>query len=230
MVEAILTAILILVSIAVLIQIGGPTQSTDATGLDTGQVAQDTLQSLSQRPSTADANLTRLDEWIADALHGNGAALEAYLDDVLPTGMHYALRLDNGHDALHLVPEGKADANPRAGRGGLAYVTLDWRTNAEAAAAANVTPTVMLPGDAQDSTAWQCLLDPSGTAAGPGQTWLAHWQAVGSAVPRDVPYGVWAASTNVDCSAPTYFRVALSSGASTDLPPYAVQLVVWQLA
>ncbi len=230
MVEAILTAILILVSISVFIQVGAPSQSTDATGLDTGQVAQDTLQSLEQRPAAGDANLTQLDEWVANAVHGNGAALEDYLDAVLPTGMSYALRLGNGHEPLHLVPDGKADANPRAGRGGVAYVTLDWRASAAAAAAANATPTLLLHGQAQDSTGWQCLLDPAGSAAAPDGTWLAHWQAIGSTVPLDVPYGVWAASANVDCSAPTYFRVVLEDSITTDLSVYGVQLVVWQLA
>ncbi len=223
--EAVIVAVLILTTIIFFTSLQRPTAATDAGGIDLGRLAADTLQVVKTREFTAtgaacDANVVdaTLDEWVNRSLTPHSAtdtcmsdAVEEFLDEVLPPGTRFQVRLDNGVEPLVLVPAQDAE-EPRAGHAAEIYIDPGWRTNRGSVAInATVNPQTLPPGaqiPAAYSTATsftsnaaiKCIEAPNGAARAPdGTPWATLWQdstswaggASAPEVPATAMYGVW---------------------------------------
>ncbi len=220
--EALLTGVLILTAILFMTGLSAPSASESTGGIDLGRIATDTLDILQSRdaedPVTYD---NRLEEIVHEALAGDTAGGADFVEDILPTGTRYLLRLDNGYGTLTLLPAGTGPTvNPRAADAGQAYMAplLD--------AFAGLGPDVTAaPTTALDFSTWTSLEAPDGGATAPdGGTWLAWWTAqvpTEDRVPAAVPFGTW----RFDDGAVKYLEVPAPGGATR--PLYAVQLLVW---
>ncbi len=236
--EAVLVAILVLTAVLFFTSFGRPTAATDEGGIDLGRYAADALAVMG-RHSFDDPTGSPLTEegWLTLLVQGNTAMageVEAYLGEILPPGTRFALRLDNGVEPLHLVPQGVEDA-PRAARAAETYIAPDWRARPGpfAQPVQQVHPGQEITAAPANATAFRdltpggCVEAPDGSASGPAGPWLSVWR--GSAqVPSAVPYGVWAAHTGAcDDTPDVLLRVGLPDGTAADFPVYGLQLVVW---
>ena len=250
--EAVIVAVLIITTIIFFTSLQRPTTATDAGGLDLGRLAADTLVVLRTREFTAAAcgevDAT-VDEWVDRVMTPESAtdscmadAVAEFLDEVLPPGTNFQLRLDNGVEPLRLVPFGAEDP-PRAAHAAQVYLDPRWRANAVTDAAAAglelVSPGQTIPDPAAGlpvassfvrASAVTCIEAPNGSARAPdGATWLSHWlTAVAEGTTADVvpgyaPYGTWAAFTDgappdgtTDCDG------AVASRVRVGLPPTQV--------
>lgn len=153
--EAILVALLVLTAILFFTSVQRPSTGTDQGGLDLGQVAADTLSILEVRTFTVTngtSALKDLEDWVTNATRydttGNStsAAVEEFLEEVLPTGSRYAVRLDNGVSNLTLLPAGGA-GEPHGARAAQVLLFPSWSAHRNDTATA-LTPLVTVsPGE-----------------------------------------------------------------------------------
>jgi hypothetical protein len=255
--EAIIVAVLILTAVLFFTSLQRPTQAQDSGGIDLGVLASDVLQVLTQTTFDDPANETAnpaacpsdpapepddqllLEEWIDRIMTGGtcGAAVAAdvdtFMNNVLGSGLRYAIRLDNGYEPLQLLPYQKSVV-PLAARAATTYVLEDWDFNA-GQTAIDVRPGGPVPVSGVPAcAAWTDLVSPVGTATGPiANDWLAHWMEVcddpvpeaEKRVPPDVPYGVW---TVAGGTCPCYLRVTVDGSTWAQPTPYGLQLLLWQ--
>ena len=265
--EAVIVAVLILTTIIFFTSLQRPTNATDAGGIDLGQISADTLVVLQAREFSAtactpDVTDASLDEWINRTMTPQSAtdscmadAVEEFLDEVLPPGTRFQVRLDNGVKPLVLVPFASDEA-PRAAHAAETYFDPRWRMNwvppAVNATLEQLTPGMEVPVSLTAATTFlnpastiKCIEGPNGSARAPdGATWLAHWQDTSDwidattpvrQVPSDIPYGVWTGHTSnaiagdggCTGSPASRVRVGLPDGTRTDWAVYGLQLVVW---
>lgn len=221
--EALLVGVLILTAILFMTALSGPTQSESSGGLDLARISADTLAILEARDPDDVAYQHRLDELVAQAMQGNVAEAEAFLGEVLPSGTRFLLRLDNGVEPITLLPQGGAASVPRNAQAAEVFYIPDWRVHAAAPGDPDPASEVVRHGASFTAfTAGAGLTAPDGSTTAPdGTSWAAWWlahDASGSTVPLDVPYGLWNQGG-------TLLRV--QGDVATDLPVYAVQLLVW---
>lgn len=228
-VEAILSAIIVLTAVVFLTSIGAPTTEQGATGIDLGRIAGDSLGILLAREAE-DPTLydNRLEEIVDLGLKGETESGHAFLKEILPAGSRYVLRVDNGVQPLTILPEGSGlETNPRSARA--AEVFLLPNHTAHAPVVPNATAP---PGGNLDWSTWTTLAGPNGETQGPngtGTTWLEWWrwqEPEEDRIPQQALYGLWRYDDgSTDC--PCHLRVHLPTGTETDRAPYAIQLVVW---
>lgn len=238
--EAVLVAILILSTVLFFTSLQRPTTATDEGGIDLNRLSADTLAIL-QTKTFAGCGATRgLEQWVGATLNGTQCVadeVESFLQEVLPPGSQFLVRLDNGVEPLVLVPYGSDEA-PRAARAAATYVTPSWLFNAKKLGAQVVVPGQELDVTDTNATALTdpatlCIKGPSGSEFGPGGvTWRSIWQPSPAQspprVPATVPYGGWIGYTDANCSSgPTRVVVGLADGTRTDYPVFGLQLVVW---
>ncbi len=241
--EAIIAGMMILTAILFLTAIGRPAPATGQGGIDLGQNAADTLSILRDRD--ADAPLTypdRLTEVVELAMTGDTADAKEFLDEIVPIGTRYLLRLDNGVEPLILLPHGSGpELNPRAAQAASVLVIPDWVDNglpSTVLPTSALSPADVIPnGHAADSVnagGTAHLFAPNGAEVMPdGTPWLTYWlsaEYVGT-VPPNVPYGVWKACPE-PCLAgsETLFKIYTTDRTEAAYPMYGVQLVVWLAA
>ncbi len=239
--EAIIAGMMILTAILFLTAIGRPTPASGQGGIDLGQNAADTLSILRDRDADLPGTYPdRLTEIVELAMAGNTADAEDFLDEIVPLGTRYLVRLDNGISPLILFPHGSGpDLTPRAARAASVLVIPNWVDNglpstvldAAALAPAQVIPSGHAAEIVSDAGTAH-LFGPNGVETKPdGTSWLAHWQNAENTgtVPADVPYGVWKACPE-PCDTSTKFKITPPDGTDAAYPMYGVQLVVWLAA
>lgn len=213
--EAIMVALLVLTAILFFTSVQRPTTGNDVGGIDLAQVAADTLQILQVRefdvatgstPNCCD-ELT-YEEWLENLVSGDSdtaTEVSAFLEEVLPTGAKYSLRLDNGVANLTLLPR-ELHQTPHGARAATVIVLPDWgKYRAEAsgsACTAVATPasctvrvypgqvlttadTITYPLVNPGATSYVCFRAPNGERFlrdGPdsgttNDTWRGHWQS-----------------------------------------------------
>lgn len=240
--EAVLVAILILSTVLFFTSLQRPTTATDEGGIDLNRLAADTLAILRTKTFATCQGTLGLEQWVGATLNGTECVaddVEAFIQEVLPPGSQFLVRLDNGIEPLVLVPYGSDEA-PRAARAAGTYVTPTWSAHARKLGAQAVFPGQELSATANGnatalatSPSILCIQGPSGSSIGPGgATWLSHWQpspaTTPARVPSDLPFGGWAGYTAANCSGtPTRVFVGLPDGTKTDHPVFGLQLVVW---
>lgn len=217
--EAVITGMLVITAILFMTALSKPESSEAGSGVDLARLADDTLQILQTRP--ADACVTcdnRLEEIVEAAVSGDESAHE-FIQDVLPTGTRYLLRLDNGFAPLTLLPSGSGPTTqPRNAEAAEVFLAMDWNAHTGA-----TIDDVLHPGQAFDKTGWTIVEGPMGGNQAPGgESWLSLWLAE-PGVPAWAPYGVWevnGGSTNV---------LVVPEGIANEpvYPVYGIQLVVW---
>ncbi len=219
--EAILAALILLGAILFVTISSSPVRDVGSSGVNLETIAEDTLNVLTSQPGLADANLTRLDEIVNDAIQGDTADAELFLTNIVPVGSRYALRLDNGIQPLHLLPVTGSATSPREASGASTYILPDWTANA----GFNQT---YAPGDPLDFSTWTDLVAPDGSSIGPGgDTWLDLWTAdvpTQDRIPTWALFGVWDC-TGGSCSD---FRIALDDDITPNRPLYSVELLLWE--
>lgn len=249
--EAIIAGMLVLTAILFLTAIGRPGPGGGQSGIDLAQNAADTLGILRDRDDTLedtdpDAYPDRLTEIVDLAMQGDTADAEEFLDEIVPLGTRYLLRLDNGVEPLVLLPHGSGPAlTPRAAQAASVLVMPDWTAHGAMTAtvpdeADAIGPGQTIPmGHAAEASDLSYLYGPNGRLSKPdGTSWQAHWNSAqhDGTVPPDVPYGVWRGCSDLGCGSGTvaYFKVVHPSWTANvddaDFPLYGVQLVVWLAA
>ena len=235
--EAVIVAVLIITTIIFFTSLQRPTTATDTGGIDLGRLAADTLVVVRTREFTATACTpdvvdATLEEWVNRTMTPTTAtdscmadAIEDFLDEVLPPGTSFQLRLDNGVEPLLLVPFG-AEEPPRAAHAAEVYFAPRWRANwvlpAVNATLEQVVPGMEVPAELAVATTFvepstlTCIEAPNGSDRAPdGQTWLQHWQGAQATdpvtgdplvpsvdvVPAYAPYGVWVGYTGTQTAA-----------------------------
>lgn len=243
--EAILVALLVLTAILFFTSVQRPSTGADQGGLDLGQVSADTLSILQVRSF----NGQPFEAWVAKLVEGDASTgcnpatptaaqcptvteVEDFLDEVLPTGARYSIRLDNGvtNRSLPLLPLGSTQT-AHGGRAAQVVFLPNWAAYSSATYVATITLT---PGQVLKSTdAGYSLLDPTGpyncyqapttaSKAPSGATWESRWQAAPGAatpwkasadvlgsdkqVPLDLPLGKWQ-MRSTSCSSGSYTYV-----------------------
>jgi hypothetical protein len=227
--EAILVALLVLTAILFFTSVQRPSTGTDQGGLDLAQVAADTLSILQTRSFTISGTPQALETWVTGAVGGDQptvVVLQDFLDEVLPTGAGYVLRLDNGVANLTILSSG-ANVEPHGARASQLILLPAWGTFRGQLATMTVEPGQVVPST--DAARYN-LVDPSGTilcyqspaghstspdsdGSGVADSWASRWKAALGAVawkdplvddsganqqvPRDLPYGIWKLSTAV---------------------------------
>jgi hypothetical protein len=227
--EAILVALLVLTAILFFTSVQRPSTGTDQGGLDLAQVSADTLSILQSRSFSIGTPATsqNLETWMTGAMGGDAATsavLLEFLDEVLPTGAGYSLRLDNGVSNLTVLSSG-VNAKPHGARASQLILLPAWATYRGQLPTMTVEPGQVLPSTDPRyglvdpaSTTYQCYQSPAGHSSSPDWTgdgvadsWASRWKAALGAVPwkdpkvddsgtnqqvpRDLPYGIWKVST-----------------------------------
>jgi hypothetical protein len=223
--EAILVALLVLTAILFFTSVQRPSTGTDQGGLDLAQVSADTLSILESRSFSIGTPATdqTLETWMTGAMGGDSATvlvLQDFLDEVLPTGAGYALRLDNGVSNLTVLSS-STNAVPHGARAAQLILLPAWGAYSGQLATLTVEPGQVIPStDASlyalvdpASVAHECYQSPTGHRTSPdsdgngADTWASRWKAAIGAkpwkdpkvddsgtnqqVPRDLPYGIW---------------------------------------
>lgn len=224
--EAILVAMLVLTAILFFTSVQRPSTGSDQGGLDLGQVAADTLSILEVRTFAVAGKTQTLEGWVTNVTRGDAptaVVVQDFLEEVLPIGSRYAVRLDNGVSSLTILSSGTA-TTPHAARGAQIFLFPNWATYRNQTVGADLTVT---PGDVVDSThalvsgTYLCYQAPNSYSTAPdgpdagstADTWasrwttdpgiLAPWKADAQTlsakeqIPRDLPLGRWKASTAV---------------------------------
>jgi hypothetical protein len=249
--EAILVAVIVLTSILFFTSVQRPTTGGDLGGIDLAQTASDTLAILETRTFSGSS----METWVGAVLAGNasgvsvGKDVRQLLNQTLPTGARYTLRLDNGVSSLRLLPTG-AEPTPNGARA--SQLTLLPTTWAKYHTGALTTfPAAIHPGQILDashparalvdpaSTTYNCIEAPLGSTTlrdGPdadtaADTWRSHWQAPAGSphkandyqVPLDIPYGTWRVSTAAagagGCDTTPLFVKVVRPGCVVSSPP-----------
>ncbi|HJQ92818.1 MAG TPA: hypothetical protein VJ874_00875 [Candidatus Thermoplasmatota archaeon] len=204
--EAILVALLVLTAVLFFTSVQRPSTGPDQGGLDLAQVSADTLAILRVRTFNGDS----FDAWMTKLALGDSATncvaaaptattcptaleIQEFLEEVLPTGARYSLRIDNGVDSLPLLPIGAAP-EPHGGRASQVLFVPSWGTYASQSAVPGTGPDSAAPDEAltppthatlsrfTDPDEVKCIKAPnagSGTlgSVGPGgATWVSWWQ------------------------------------------------------
>lgn len=188
------------------------------------------------------------DGWLDEVVTGNTATVDAvatHFDQQLGSGTRYHLRLATGFGTVPLV--GREPPSHVATRVATAWVLPDWRGLVGLGAASWSGA----PGDALDSSSWQCLLapqhqvppgaDPANAASGRGPDgvpWVTRWtQESTTHVPTGVPYGTYLAFLGgttdpsgacTDVTNPFEVLVHPPGHAGLTVPAHALDLVVWR--
>lgn len=171
-VEAILVAVLVMTAIIFFTSVQRPTTAAEEGGIDLGQVAADTLQLMQSSVQGTET----FEGWATNLTQGESATaatVHEYLvgasgDGVLPKGVRYQLRLDNGVSSIPLLPPGGAEA-PRGARAADVTVMPNWATYRNERADWVMAPgEVFAAGDPRlplvdTSTTYRCLRDPTGS-------------------------------------------------------------------
>jgi hypothetical protein len=224
--EAILVAMLILTAILFFTSVQRPSTGADQGGIDLAQVAADTLSILKVR--TIDGQ--SFEGWVTNATRGDTATVgnvQDFLEEILPTGARYAVRLDNGVSNLTIVSSGTS-TTPHGARAAQTSLFPNWATyrNQTVGTGLTVTPgeVVATTHDLVDGT-YGCFQAPNGSVTGPdgpdagtsADTWASRWNADPGAstpwksstlgateqVPFDLPFGRWKLSSTEDAGACT---------------------------
>ncbi len=218
--EAVLAALLVTTGLAILLVTSHAPPPDAGVSTDLSHFANDILISLANRPSEDPAHPDWLTQQVNSSLDGTAPALEAFLNEAVPPGARYQLRISNGVEPLRLLPGGAGAKPPLAGQAATVLVTPAWNAHSGPATAE------LLPGEDYDTTLILCVSSPAGTTARPdGDDWLTHWT---SGAPRDAPFGLWALYTLPTCTGPATIVQVVPRAGDTDAIPYALQLVVWQ--
>lgn len=240
-VEAILVVILVLTAILFFTSVQRPTTGSEAGGIDLGQVSGDTLRIVQLREFDATATAgapypggsdLSLEEWVTNLAAGDGAAgagrtasaVDDFLEEVLPTGARYSLRLSNGVGSMQILPQGTTEVPQGATASEIMFLP-DWDTYQAQPVAAIVTPGQRLE-PTETAYAWtdpasaiDCVKSPLGQSTGPdgpdtgtaGDSWFRSWQATLGQVPFNATFGTWAgyggydSATNECTGAPTQY-------------------------
>lgn len=222
--EAILVALLVLTAILFFTNVQRPSAGAGEGGLDLGQVAADTLQILQQRTFTVNGQGQAFNAWVTNATAGDAATADevhTFIRQILPTGAHYSLRLDNGVSTLQILPAGATEVPRNARAAEVATVPLwaAFRNNTVSGALRVVVPgQVVAPSDPLyplvTTGTYGCYEAPYNSTKGPGAPggveWSTRWQSPVQAtspttngkdtsavlganqqVPRDLPLGKW---------------------------------------
>jgi hypothetical protein len=225
--EAILVALLVLTAILFFTNAQRPSTGASEGGLDLAQVSADTLQILQQRSFSVSGQTQTFNGWVTNATRGDATtitAVDTFIKQVLPTGAHYSLRLDNGVSTLQILPSA-ATETPRNARASELATTPSWKAFRNATVSS--TMRVVIPGDVVDATdalvsgtTYRCFEAPYGYSTAPGGAeWSSRWissvqatapttngkdivAALGTKqqIPRDVPLGKWKLSNNAATS------------------------------
>ena len=226
--EAILVALLVLTAVLFFTSVQRPSTGTDQGGLDLAQVSADTLSILQTRSFSIGTPATSqtLETWMTGAVGGDAATalvLQDFLDEVLPTGAGYALRLDNGVSNLTVLSSG-VNAVPHGARASQLILLPAWGSFRGQLPTMTVEPGQVLPSSdtrynlVNPAGTLQCYQSPAGHTTSPdsngngADTWASRWKAtlgavswkdpkvddsgVNQQVPRDLPYGIWKVSTD----------------------------------
>lgn len=257
--EAILVALLVLTAILFFTSVQRPSTGTDQGGLDLAQVAADTLSILQTRSFTISGTPQTLETWVTGAVGGDQptvVVLQDFLDEVLPTGAGYALRLDNGVSNLTILSSG-ANVEPHGARAAQLILLPAWGAFRGQPATMTVEPGQVIPStDAarynlvNPSGTIQCYQSPAGHTTSPdsdgngvADPWASRWKAALGAVPwkdpkvgdsgtnqqvpRDLPYGIWKLSAAADCSvATTYINVVPPGSRTVEIQTTATQTAI----
>lgn len=225
--EAILVALLVLTAILFFTNAQRPSTGGSEGGLDLAQVSADTLQILQQRSFTISSQVQTFNGWITNVSRGDATTIstvDTFIKQVLPTGSHYSLRLDNGVSTLQVLPSSTTEV-PRNARASELATTPSWKAFRNDTVSA--TMRVVTPGDVVDATdalvsgtTYRCFEAPYGYSTAPGSVeWSSRWisavqstapttngkdvtSALGSKqqIPKDVPLGKWKLSSNAAVS------------------------------
>jgi hypothetical protein len=225
--EAILVALLVLTAILFFTNAQRPSTGASEGGLDLAQVAADTLQIMQQRSFTVSGQAQTFNGWITNATRGDAATVstvDTFIKQVLPTGAHYALRLDNGVSRLQVLPANATEV-PRNARAAELATMPSWKAFRNDTVSS--TMRTVIPGDVVDATdalvsgtTYRCFEAPYGNSKAPGGVeWSSRWvssvqstapttngkdvaSVLGSKnqIPRDVPFGKWKLSSGAAVS------------------------------
>lgn len=242
--EAVLVAIFIFTSVLFITSIQHPTQDLERGDVNLGLIAADTLEVLQNRePLDNDTYDNRLEEIVALAMSGNSTDGHALIQEVIPQQSRYVLRLNNGVEELHLMPEGSGlQVEPRGAQGAESFIMPNWTSFEEEPVDAVVYPGQRVTsGAAYEMTTGdgnpKCIFSPLDDEYTPGPqdnssgtSWFTHWGQNPGEVPLDIPYGVWRGINGQFCASDrSYVRVLMPPGdLDTTRPVYGVQLVIWR--
>lgn len=231
--EAVLAAIIVLTALVFFALVQRPAAPEVTTGLDLEQSAADALALL--RVGSGGANNLQADTLAA--LGGAPDAFKAHLIAALPTGVHWAVSLDNGFGRLRLdASDADVFAQPVNAQGATAYVAFSSTTvwsGADAGGVTNYLPGQTAPAHGTctdlDSPATTGTGDVNGppTSATSAKSWMQYLTEAGNTIPAGFPFGTWTFRNGAGCTNPSFDVVLGGSTATT--PAYAVNLVVWTL-
>lgn len=237
-VEAILVAVIVLSAIIFFTSIQRPTTGSEVGGLDLGQFSADTLQVLEAHefddlpyPDWVTAVATGVNPATGAVDDDAAEELDDFINEVLPSGAEYSLRINNGVQAQTILPAGDLPTPNGANAAEVAFIP-PWGTYAGFTAASTFYPgetvattdarytnflTLVNPG-----ASTRCLQDPRGQDQirdGPDSdtsrdTWWSVWHDdadtdpyVGKdkdlQVPLDAPLGTWRLSSTSTCNTGT---------------------------
>lgn len=251
-VEALLAGTIILTAVLFVTTTGAPSPSAAESGIELAGLAKDTMElMINDRPNanvaggawdTHPTYAHSLEEAVSLAMGtlstdaadhaARNLPTETYLDQVLPVGVRYQLRLDNGIEPLQLLPADTSFRNqPRAAKAAETFIAPPWQANADVGC--TITGTYYPGGPGPTLLLANALEAPNGATIGPGgDTWSVWWDNndadanANTIVPYSAPFGVW----EIDSGAGACFRITLPDGTATDHPVYGVQMVVWPVA
>lgn len=250
--EAILVAVLVLGAILFVSYVQRPLLAAESGGVDLSGLAGQTLGLLLRHDFVVGGQTLDLDAWMRKLAAGDAAttaAVDDYLQRILPEGTEHALYLSNGVGTLRLAPA-QDPGEPRNARVASAPYAPPWyafRSNSTVAVNTSQLP----PGTPIDAVAnpvhalfadptdltLACIKAPDGSKTGPEGAWIDAWRADTMRVPTGAPYGVWAGYVDAACTpAPStqYARVSLRGATvaayadqDPDFAMYDLRLAVW---
>ncbi len=240
--EAVLAAMILIGAILFVTLTSSPVRESGAPGINLATLAEDSLDILQRQDGQDDPTVDRLEEIVNLAMRGNVDQAELFLQDIVPQGARYALRLDNGLAPLQLVPtSGAALTTPRDASGAATYMLSNWTRFEATGPDCDLEPTRCfvpgasedLAGNSVDFSNWTKLYAPSAGSGsdsiGPGGVeWVDLWttlQPSQDTIPPNVPYGTWKCDGG-GCPGAS-IRIVLPDETAVERPVYAVQLLLW---
>lgn len=238
--EAILAALVLFGAILFVTLTSSPVRDTGAPGVNLATLAEDSLDILQRQDGQDDPTVDRLEEIVNLAMRGDVDQAELFLQDIVPQGTRYALRLDNGIAPLQLVPTaGAALTTPRDASGAATYMLSNWTRFEGTGPDCDLAPErCFVPGAAEaidgttavDFSNWT-LYAPSAASGsdttGPGGLdWIDIWtanQPGQDVIPPNAPYGAW----KCDGCTGSSIRIVPPDETAVERQAYAVQLLLW---
>jgi hypothetical protein len=156
--EAILVALLVLTAILFFTSVQRPSTGSDQGGIDLGRVAADTLSILETRSFTVSGQTRGMADWVANGTRDDATGtsyatqVEEFLEEVLPTGARYAVRLDNGVSNITLFPRASTDV-PHAARAAQVMLLPGWSPSRNYTTTVSVPLYTVTPGEIIATTA-----------------------------------------------------------------------------